>query len=137
MQPQGPDVDIARLIASKIGVKAELIPTTTANRIPYLQTHRADLVISTLGKNPEREKVIDFAMAYSPFFIAVFGPKTTVAAYPAALAGKSIGAGWPDIACNAEARCAKARSSRRAPTRECCSRKRNKMSMARSCRSAG
>ena len=91
MQPQGLDIDIARLIASKLGVKAELIPTTTANRVPYLQTHRADLVISTLGKNAEREKVIDFTAAYSPFFIAVFGPKTTAAAEPAALAGKSIG----------------------------------------------
>ena len=57
MQPQGLDIDIARLIASKMGVKAELIPTTTANRVPYLQTHRADLVISTLGKNAELTKV--------------------------------------------------------------------------------
>ena len=46
---------------------------TSANRIPYLQTHKADLVISTLGKNAEREKVIDFSRAYSPFFQAVFG----------------------------------------------------------------
>jgi polar amino acid transport system substrate-binding protein len=56
-------------------VKVELVPVTSANRIPYLQTKKADLVISTLGKNPEREKVIDFTAAYSPFFQAVFAPR--------------------------------------------------------------
>src|ERR1700739_1899319 len=69
--PQGLDVDMARLIAAKLGAAVELVPVTSANRIPYLQTHKADLVISTLGKNPEREKVIDFTAASSPFFPAV------------------------------------------------------------------
>ena len=72
LAPQGLDVDMANLIAAKLGVKVELVPVTSANRIPYLQTKKADLVISTLGKNPEREKVIDFTAAYSPFFQAVF-----------------------------------------------------------------
>ena len=48
----------------------------SANRVPYLQTKKADLVISTLGKNAEREKVIDFTSAYSPFFQAIYGPKS-------------------------------------------------------------
>ena len=63
LKPQGLDVDMAQLIAAKLGVKVELVPVTSANRIPYLQTKKADLVISTLGKNPEREKVIDFTAA--------------------------------------------------------------------------
>ena len=71
--------------------KSELIPVTSSNRIAYLQTHKADLVISTLGKNPEREKVIDFTNAYSPYFQAVFGPKTMSVKSPADLAGKTVG----------------------------------------------
>jgi polar amino acid transport system substrate-binding protein len=90
LKPQGLDIEMANYIAAKLGVKVELLPVTTANRIPYLQTRKADLVISTLGKNPEREKVIDFTAAYSPFFIAVFGPKTIAVKSPADLAGKSI-----------------------------------------------
>lgn len=90
LKPQGLDIDMANYIAAKLGVKAELVPVTTANRIPYLQTKKADLVISTLGKNPDREKVIDFTIAYSPFFIAVFGPKTVAVKSPADMAGKSI-----------------------------------------------
>jgi len=60
LQPQGLDIDMANYIGQKLGVKVELIPVISANRIPYLQTKKADLVISTLGKNAEREKVIDF-----------------------------------------------------------------------------
>ena len=90
LQPQGLDIDMAKLIAAKLGVKIELVPVTSANRIPYLQTKKAELVISTLGKNPEREKVIDFTAAYSPFFQAVFAPKGTPIKGAADLAGRSI-----------------------------------------------
>ena len=90
LKPQGLDIDMANYVASKLGVKVELVPVTTANRIPYLQTKKADLVISTLGRNPEREKVIDFTAAYSPFYIGVFAPKSMTVKAPADLAGKSV-----------------------------------------------
>jgi polar amino acid transport system substrate-binding protein len=90
LKPQGLDIDMALLIAAKLGVKAELVPVISANRIPYLQTKKAHLVISTLGKNPEREKVIDFTAAYSPFFQAVFAPKALAIKSFADLAGKSV-----------------------------------------------
>lgn len=91
LKPQGLDVDVANLIGSKLGVKVELLPVTSANRIPYLQTRKAQLVISTLGKNPEREKVIDFTAAYSPFFQAVFAARSLPVKSFADLAGKSVG----------------------------------------------
>ena len=91
LQPQGLDIDVARLIADKLGVKLELVPVTSANRIPYLQTRKADLVISTLGKNAEREKVIDFSIAYSPFYQAIFGARSIAVKAPSDLAGKTIG----------------------------------------------
>jgi polar amino acid transport system substrate-binding protein len=91
LKPQGLDIDMATLIAAKLGVKLELLPVTSANRIAYLQTKKADLVISTLGRNPEREKVIDFTAAYSPFFQALFAPKALAIKGPADLAGKSVG----------------------------------------------
>jgi polar amino acid transport system substrate-binding protein len=91
LQPQGLDIDMAHLIGARLGVKVELVPVTSANRIPYLQTKKVYLVISTLGKNPEREKVIDFTSAYSPFFQAVFGPKSVAVKTPGDLAGKSVG----------------------------------------------
>ena len=90
LQPQGLDIDMANYIGAKLGVKVELLPVTSANRIPYLQTKKAHLVISTLGKNPEREKVIDFTAAYSPFFQAVFAAKSLQIKSFADLAGKTV-----------------------------------------------
>jgi polar amino acid transport system substrate-binding protein len=91
MAPQGLDIDMARLIATRLGVAIELVPVTSANRIPYLQTKKVDLVISTLGKSAEREKVIDFTSAYSPFFQAVFAAKSLPLKSAADLAGKTVG----------------------------------------------
>jgi polar amino acid transport system substrate-binding protein len=91
LKPQGLDIDMGLLIGAKLGAKVELVPVTSANRIPYLQTKKAQLVISTLGKNAEREKVIDFTAAYSPFFQAVFAAKDIAVKGAADLAGKSIG----------------------------------------------
>jgi polar amino acid transport system substrate-binding protein len=74
MKPRGLDVDTAKLLADQLKVKLELTPVNSTNRIPFLTTGKVDLVISSLGKNPEREKVIDFSSAYAPFYLAVFGP---------------------------------------------------------------
>lgn len=92
LKPQGYDIDMANLIGKELGVKVEIIPVTSANRIPYLQTRKADLVISSLGKNPEREKVIDFSAAYAPFFSGIYGTKAVTAGKYEDLAGKTVGA---------------------------------------------
>ena len=92
LQPVGYDIDMAKLIARELGVKIELVPVNSANRIPYLQTKKVDLVISSLGKNPDREKVIDFSKAYAPFFQGVFGLKDAKIEKPEDLAGKTVGA---------------------------------------------
>lgn len=89
-QPQGLDVDMAQLIAAKLGVSAKLVVVPSAQRVQWLQEHKLDLVISTLGKNAEREKAIDFSTDYSSFYLAVFGPKTLALSGPAEMAGKSV-----------------------------------------------
>ncbi|WP_296991983.1 transporter substrate-binding domain-containing protein [Thalassospira sp. UBA1131] len=91
MQPKGYDIDMAALIAEELGVKLELVPVTSSNRIPYLNTGKVDLVISSLGKNPDREKVIDFSDPYAPFYNGVFGPADFSVEKAADLAGMSVG----------------------------------------------
>ncbi|MCL6744859.1 transporter substrate-binding domain-containing protein [Kosakonia sp. R1.Fl] len=91
LKPQGYDIDMAEYLAKGMKVKLQLVPVTSANRVPYLQTHKVDLVISSLGKNAEREKVIDFSRAYAPFFLGVFGPKEATVTDAKGLSGKSIG----------------------------------------------
>ncbi|MBE3638180.1 transporter substrate-binding domain-containing protein [Mangrovicoccus algicola] len=91
MKPQGYDVDMARLIATRLNVDLALVPVTSANRIPFLQTGKVDLVISSMGKNPERDAVIDFSDAYAPFYNGVFGPEDLAIADASDLSGRTVG----------------------------------------------
>ncbi|NMG34856.1 transporter substrate-binding domain-containing protein [Azoarcus sp. TTM-91] len=91
LKPRGYDIDMANLIGKELGVKVELIPVTSTNRVPFLTTGKADLVISSLGKNAEREAVIDFSTPYAPFFNGVFGPTDVKLAQAGELAGKTVG----------------------------------------------
>ncbi|MEO0648455.1 MAG: transporter substrate-binding domain-containing protein [Cyanobacteria bacterium J06650_10] len=70
---EGYDIDVANLIAEDLGVELELVPVTSDNRIPFLQTNKADLVISSMGANPERAKSIFFSIPYAPFFSGIYG----------------------------------------------------------------
>ncbi|EPT8451338.1 transporter substrate-binding domain-containing protein [Vibrio fluvialis] len=91
LKPHGYDIDMAAYLAQKLDVKLELVPVTSANRIPYLQTGKVDLVISSMGKNAEREKVIDFSAAYAPFYLGVFGSSDETVTSAQDLSGKTIG----------------------------------------------
>lgn len=91
-EPQGYDVEVARLIAEDLEVELELIPVTSTNRIPYLQTGRADLVISSLGATPERAKSIYFSsIPYAPFFSGIYGPTDAAVSDYSDLSGYTIG----------------------------------------------
>lgn len=70
---EGYDIDVANLIAEDLGVELELVPVTSDNRIPFLQTNKVDLVISSMGANPERAKSIFFSIPYAPFFSGIYG----------------------------------------------------------------
>lgn len=91
LKPRGYDIDVANLIGRELKLKVELIPVSSTNRVPYLTTGKADLVISSLGKNAEREKVIDFSVAYAPFYNGIFGPADLAIKTAADTAGKTVG----------------------------------------------
>ncbi len=87
----GYDVDVAKLIAENLGVELELVPITSKQRIPFLETDRVDLVIATMGANPERAKSIWFSAAYAPFYSGAFAPASVDVGSVADLAGKKVG----------------------------------------------
>jgi polar amino acid transport system substrate-binding protein len=65
MQPTGADVDVARALAKDMGVELKIVQVTGPNRIPFLMTNKADLVISSFAVTPERAKVVAFSLPYS------------------------------------------------------------------------
>ena len=62
----GYDIDFAKAFAEKLGVKLELVTTNPANRIPLLQSGKADVIVADLTITPERAKVVDFS---TPYFV--------------------------------------------------------------------
>lgn len=87
----GYDVSVAEMIAEALGVRLELVPVASSQRIPYLETDRVDLVISSMGANPDRAKSILFSAAYAPFYSGAFAkPEIEVSAVED-LAGLSVG----------------------------------------------
>ncbi len=64
---EGFDVDIGKAIADKLGVKPKFIEAISDNRIPFLQNGTADLILSTMTINKERDQEIDFS---EPYYVA-------------------------------------------------------------------
>ncbi|MGH8831711.1 MAG: transporter substrate-binding domain-containing protein [Polaromonas sp.] len=87
---EGYDIDVARLLAEDLGVKLELIPVISVNRIPWLMGGNVDLVIANLGVSPERAKAIAFSAPYASFFSGVFGSPNVNVKSPADLQGKKL-----------------------------------------------
>ena len=89
MKPQGYDIEMADYLAKTMKVKVDLVPITGENRMAYLATGKADVLLS-VGQTPEREKVLEFSRPYAPYYLAVFGPKSLPVKNEKDLAGKTI-----------------------------------------------
>ncbi len=69
-EPEGFDVEVAKIIAAKLGLSPddiEFTETVSANREPFLQQDQVDMVVATYTINDKRDMVIDFA---GPYFLA-------------------------------------------------------------------
>ena len=54
----GLEPDLAADVAKKLGVKLELVPVISANRMEFLNQGKIDLMIATMSDKPERRKVV-------------------------------------------------------------------------------
>ncbi len=91
MEPEGSDVDTAKLLAEDLGVKLQLVQITNAARVPVIQTGKADLTVSSLSITPERAKVVDFTVPYASLQTIVAAPKDVQIKNYADLKGVQIG----------------------------------------------
>jgi glutamate transport system substrate-binding protein len=87
---EGFDVDMGRFIAEELGVEPKFIEAISDNRIPFLERGTADLILSTMTINAERDTEIDFS---EPYYIAegrILVPKGSDIKGLEDLAGKSV-----------------------------------------------
>jgi glutamate transport system substrate-binding protein len=64
---EGFDIDLGKAIADELGVTPKYIEAISDNRIPFLKRGTADLILSTMTINTERDQEIDFS---TPYYIA-------------------------------------------------------------------
>ena len=65
--PQGFDVEIAKIIAAKLGIPESgirWVETVSANREPFIQSGEVDIVVATYTINDKRKEVVSFAGPY-------------------------------------------------------------------------
>ncbi|MGK5171638.1 glutamate ABC transporter substrate-binding protein [Geodermatophilus sp. CPCC 205761] len=68
--PEGFDVEIAKIVAGELGIEADAIEwteTVSANREPFIQNGQVDIVVATYTINDTRKQVVDFA---GPYYVA-------------------------------------------------------------------
>lgn len=86
----GFDADLAKYIADKLGVKLELLPVTTGNRIPMLINGNIDAAISSFTITQKREEAVDFTIPYMTMGIGMLVPKGSSITGYSDLAGKTV-----------------------------------------------
>ena len=87
----GIEPDLAADLAKRLGVKLELVPVVSANRIEFLQQGKVDLLIATLSDKPERRRVVQaIDPNYYSDFVNVLLPKSSGITDWAQLKGKPV-----------------------------------------------
>jgi len=86
----GSDIEAAKLLAKDLGVDLEIVPVSGPNRVPFLLSKKADLVMASFSITDERKKVIDFSEPYGVVPIVVAGPKGATLKGFGDLAGKNV-----------------------------------------------
>jgi polar amino acid transport system substrate-binding protein len=86
----GFDIDLMQYMAKRLGVKLDLRPVTSANRIPLLQNGTIDLIAASLTITRERAEVVDFSEPYTVIGSRFLVRKNTHIASWKDLAGKTL-----------------------------------------------
>lgn len=90
MQPTGSDVAAARLLADELGVELQIVSSVGANRIPFLQTNKVDIVMSSFSITEARKKVLDFSLPYGVISIICAAPSGMNITGPKDLQGRTV-----------------------------------------------
>lgn len=98
-QLAGYDVDVARLLATRLGLKVEFVSSEWASILAGLSANKYDVIVSQVGINPKREQAFDFSTPYIYSMPQLIVRKDDKAAYAslADLKGKKLGVGQGSV----------------------------------------
>jgi cystine transport system substrate-binding protein len=91
----GFDVDVARAVAARLGLKPEFVLTEWSGILAGLQARKYDVIVNQVGITPERQKAIGFSAPYAYSSPQIIVRKNAPASFRtlAELKGKRVGVG--------------------------------------------
>ncbi|MES2320122.1 MAG: transporter substrate-binding domain-containing protein [Pseudomonadota bacterium] len=95
----GYDVDVAKLVAARLGLKPEFVSTQWSAILAGLAAGRYDVIVSQVGITAKREQAFDFSIPYTyshPQLIVRKGDSARYASL-ADLKGKKVGVGQGSV----------------------------------------
>jgi cystine transport system substrate-binding protein len=94
-QLAGYDVDVARLVAAKLGLKPEFVSTEWSAILAGLAAGKYDVIVSQVGITPKREQAFDFSAPYTYSTPQLIVRRNERASYTSLgdLKGKKVGVG--------------------------------------------
>ena len=87
---QGYDVYLARRLAEDLGVTLEPVSLDAPNRIEFLQSFKADIVLANFTYTEDRATQVDFALPYMKVALGVVSPDSALINDVEQLNGKTL-----------------------------------------------
>ena len=70
----GYDIVFAERLAKDMGVKINYIATDGQNRVPFLQSNKADIMLANFTVTDDRKEKVDFSLPYMKIKLGVVSP---------------------------------------------------------------
>ena len=98
-QLAGYDVDVAKLVCAKLGVKPEFVTTEWAAILAGLAAGKYDVIVSQVGITPRRQQAFDFSQPYTYSAPQLIVRRNEEATYRslADLKGRTVGVGQGSV----------------------------------------
>lgn len=87
---QGYDVEFANRLVTDLGTQVEWVATDPANRVPFLESNKVDIILANFTVTDERAEKVDFSLPYMKVQLGVVSPDSALIKSVDDLAGKTL-----------------------------------------------
>ena len=87
---QGYDVEFANRLVADLGTDVEWVATDPANRVPFLESNKVDIILANFTVTDERAEKVDFSLPYMKVQLGVVSPDDALITGVGDLADKKL-----------------------------------------------
>ncbi len=87
---QGYDIEFANRLVTDLGTQVEWVATDPANRVPFLESNKVDIILANFTVTDERAEKVDFSLPYMKVQLGVVSPDSALIKSVDDLAGKTL-----------------------------------------------